>query len=88
MNWLALDLVAIRRTIRKRMSTPRNPSWRWISIKKSKSDFTYFLFNRFIGKSEVICKTVLVKSVVIFLANYACACETTVLKNCAFCDYF
>lgn len=28
----------------------------------------------------MICKTVLVKSMVIFLANYACACETTVLK--------
>ena len=46
-----LDFV-IEREIRKRISPPRNPSSGWISIKKSKSGFYGFPFNRSIGKSE------------------------------------
>ena len=42
----------IEREIRKGISTPRNPSSGWISIKKSKSGFLDFPFCRSIGKSE------------------------------------
>ena len=42
----------IEHEIRKRISSPRNPSSGWISIKKSKSGFHGFPFYRSIGKSE------------------------------------
>ena len=42
----------IEREIRKRISPPRNPSSRWISIKKPKSGFFGFPFYRSIGKSQ------------------------------------
>ena len=43
---------AIERKIQKQISTPKNPSSGWISIKKSKSGFHGFPFYRSIGKSE------------------------------------
>ena len=43
---------AIEREIRKRISPLRNPSSRWISIKKSKSGFHGFPFHRFIGNPK------------------------------------
>ena len=43
---------AIEREIQKQILPPRNLSWGWISIKKSKSGFHGFLFYRSIGKSE------------------------------------
>ena len=66
---------AIEREIRKRISSPRNPSSGWISIKKSKSGFhgfPFLLFDCEIRKR--ICKTVVLNSGVLFaFVNYACA---------------
>ena len=78
---------AIERKIQKQISTPKNPSSGWISIKKSKSGFHGFPFHRSVRESEKrICRTVLVNSS-LFFANYACApgCSptriTSPLKN-------
>ena len=47
----------------RRISSPRNPSSGWISIKKSKSGFFGFHFLSFDwGIRKRICKTVLVNS--------------------------
>ena len=71
----------IEREIRKRISPPRNPSSRWISIKKSKSRFFGFAFLSFDWEiRKRICKTVLVNSGLLF-TNYACACKTAVPKD-------
>ena len=44
---------AIKREIRKRISSPRNSSSRWISIKKSKcADFMDFIFTVRLGNPK------------------------------------
>ena len=72
---------AIEREIQKQILPPRNLSWGWISIKKSKSGFHGFLFLPFDWEiRKRICKTILVNSSLLF-ANYAGACKTAVLKD-------
>ena len=73
---------AIEREIRKQTSPPRSPSSWWISITKSKSALHGFALYRSIGKSEKEFAKLFSWTVVFFLLIYACACKTTVLKNC------
>ena len=68
--------------IRKWISPPRNPSFSWISIKKSKSGFHGFPFYRSIGKSEKGFAKLFSWTVVFFLLSMrAYARLLTVLKD-------
>ena len=64
----------VEREIRIRISPPRNPSSRWISIKKSKSGFFGFSFLSFDWEiRKRICKTV--------LRNSGLACTRIISKK-------